>query len=111
MLSIENKVRQVPVGDRGAVPDGVLTATEPVLLKGLVAHWPVVAAGGMSIGHKGMIFASKALALTMVDLFESPELVQKVKDEFKERRGEAEYQAILPEGPPPLQQAADEAKR
>jgi hypothetical protein len=45
MLSIENKVRQVPVGDRGAVPDGVLTATEPVLLKGLVAHWPVVAAG------------------------------------------------------------------
>ena len=45
MLSIENKVRQVPVGDRGAVPDGVLKATEPVLLKGLVAHWPVVAAG------------------------------------------------------------------
>jgi len=45
MLSIENKVRQVPVGDRGAVPDGVLTATEPLLLKGLVAHWPVVAAG------------------------------------------------------------------
>jgi aminobenzoyl-glutamate utilization protein B len=32
-------------------------------------HWVVVASGGMSIGHKGMLFASKSLT-TMVDLFE-----------------------------------------
>jgi aminobenzoyl-glutamate utilization protein B len=33
--------------------------------------WPVVvASGGMSIGHKGMLFASKSLGTTMVDLFE-----------------------------------------
>jgi hypothetical protein len=45
MLSIETKVRQAPVSHHGAVPDGVLTAKEPVLLRGLVAHWPIVGAG------------------------------------------------------------------
>ena len=35
--------------------------------------WPVVATGGMSIGHKGMVYAAKALAATMVDLYENPE--------------------------------------
>jgi len=64
--------------------------------------WAVVACGGMSIGHKGMIYAAKALGMTMVDLFESPELVKEVKAEFIERKGDAEYKAILPEGPPPI---------
>lgn len=68
--------------------------------------WAVVACGGMSIGHKGMIYASKALGMTMVDLFKNPKLVQKVKDEFNERKGDAVYEAILPEGPPPLEEAA-----
>jgi len=35
----------------------------------------VVATGGISIGHKGMVYASKALAMTIVDLFENPELI------------------------------------
>jgi len=64
--------------------------------------WAVVACGGMSIGHKGMIHASKALAMTMVDLFENPSLVNEVKKEFKERKGDEVYKAILPEGPPPI---------
>ncbi|WP_420601432.1 hypothetical protein [Flagellimonas sp.] len=42
----------------------------------------------MSIGHKGMIYASKAMAMTMTDLFENPKLVTKVKEEFKTRKGE-----------------------
>lgn len=48
--------------------------------------WAVVAAGGMSIGHKGMAYAAKALSMTMVDLFTNPELVTNVKAEFKEKR-------------------------
>ncbi|MEJ7588938.1 MAG: amidohydrolase, partial [Ferruginibacter sp.] len=36
--------------------------------------WVVVACGGMSIGHKGMMFSAKALGITMVDLFENEEL-------------------------------------
>lgn len=64
--------------------------------------WAVVACGGMSIGHKGLIYAAKSLALTMIDLYKSPELVAKVKQEFKERKGDAVYTPILPEGPPPI---------
>ena len=64
--------------------------------------WAVVACGGMSIGHKGMVYASKAMAMTMVDLFENPKLVEKVKAEYKERKGDVVYKAIVPDGPPPI---------
>ncbi len=64
--------------------------------------WAVVACGGMSIGHKGMLYASKAMAMTMVDLFENPKMVEEVKAEYKERKGDYEYKAMIPEGPPPI---------
>jgi aminobenzoyl-glutamate utilization protein B len=64
--------------------------------------WAVVACGGMSIGHKGMIYASKAMSMTMLDLFENPELVAKVKAEYVERKGDEVYKAIIPDGPPPI---------
>lgn len=64
--------------------------------------WAVVACGGMSIGHKGMLFAAKALALTMVDLFENEDLRTEMRREFDERRGGAVYEAMLPPGPPPI---------
>lgn len=64
--------------------------------------WAVVACGGMSIGHKGMTYASKAMAMTMLDLFEDPTLLQNVKDEYKERKGDTVYEAIVPDGPPPI---------
>ncbi len=64
--------------------------------------WAVVACGGMSIGHKGMLHASKALALTMVDLYEDPKKVEAVKAEFKQRRGDHVYSGLIPDGPPPI---------
>ena len=64
--------------------------------------WAVVACGGMSIGHKGMLYASNAMAMTMLDLFENPKLVTKVKAEYKKRKGDEVYEAIIPEGPPPI---------
>nr|WP_298789368.1 amidohydrolase [uncultured Allomuricauda sp.] len=63
--------------------------------------WAVVACGGMSIGHKGMVYASKAMAMTMADLFENPKLVTKVKEEFKTRKGDEKYEAMI-DGPPPI---------
>ncbi|SHG35159.1 amidohydrolase [Flagellimonas flava] len=63
--------------------------------------WAVVACGGMSIGHKGMIYASKAMAMTMADLFENPKLVAKVKEEYKTRKGDEKYEAMI-DGPPPI---------
>ena len=64
--------------------------------------WAVVACGGMSIGHKGLIYASKAMSMTMLDLFENPDLVSKVKAEYVERKGSEVYTAIIPDGPPPI---------
>ncbi len=64
--------------------------------------WAVVACGGMSIGHKGLTYASKAMAMTMADLFENPDMITKVKAEYKKRKGDEVYKAIIPEGPPPI---------
>lgn len=64
--------------------------------------WAVVAAGGMSIGHKGMAYAAKALSMTMVDLFQNPELVEAVKADFKEHLGDYVYEGMIPAGPPPI---------
>jgi aminobenzoyl-glutamate utilization protein B len=64
--------------------------------------WAVVACGGMSIGHKGMLFATKALGMTMIDLFQDEKLLEGVKAEFKERKGDHEYKGLIPPGPPPV---------
>jgi aminobenzoyl-glutamate utilization protein B len=64
--------------------------------------WAVVACGGMSIGHKGMLHASKAMAMTMSDLFQDSKLVNKVKKEYQERKGDEVYEAMVPKGPPPV---------
>ena len=61
----------------------------------------------MSIGHKGMVYAAKALAMTMVDLYENPELREEVKKEFRERKGDYKYKAILPDGPPPISETSN----
>ena len=64
--------------------------------------WAVVACGGMSIGHKGMTYASKAMAMTMLDLFEDPQAIKEIKAEYAERKGDYVYEAMIPEGPPPI---------
>jgi aminobenzoyl-glutamate utilization protein B len=64
--------------------------------------WPVVATGGMSIGHKGMIYAAKALAATMVDLYENPERRKAIVKEFEEQTKGFEMKLYIPEGPPPV---------
>ncbi len=64
--------------------------------------WPVVATGGSSIGHKGMLYAAKAMAATMVDLYQQPDELAAIQKEFKEKTEGVEYHAYLPEGPPPI---------
>jgi len=64
--------------------------------------WSVVACGGMSIGHKGMLLAAKSLAMTMVDLFENEQLRKDVRAEFEQRRNGHVYKAYIPDGPAPI---------
>jgi len=78
----------------------LVTTTAP---KNTAWHgWSVVACGGMSIGHKGLVFSSKALAMTMVDLFENEQLRKDIRAEFEKRKGTQIYKAYIPDGPPPL---------
>ncbi len=80
---------------------GFTTAT---WVPGTPAHsWQATAAGGMSIGEKGMIVAARTLAMTMVDLFSEPELVAAAKAEYAERVGtDFRYVALVGDRPPPL---------
>jgi len=75
------------VGDVSwAVPTVALSAATWV--PGTAAHtWQAVAAGGTSIGAKGMMVAAKTMSLTTMDLFTDPSHIVKAKAEFDQRRG------------------------
>jgi aminobenzoyl-glutamate utilization protein B len=64
--------------------------------------WPVVATGAMSIGHKGMLYAAKALATTAVDLFENAAAREAIHAEFAKQTAGFVYKPWIPAGPPPL---------
>ena len=64
--------------------------------------WQAVAASGTTIGEKGMLVASKTLALTLVDLFSDPTHVREARAEFEEQRGSHAYSARIGDRPPPL---------
>lgn len=80
---------------------GLRTAT---WVPGTSAHtWQAVAAGGTSIGHKGMMLAANSMALTAVKLLQNPLLIEQAKQEWLERRGDDfNYQPLLGDRPPPL---------
>lgn len=64
--------------------------------------WPVVASSRMSIGHKGMMRASQALAATAVDLFADAAKLGAIKKEWAEKTKGVTYKWLIPDGPPPL---------
>lgn len=67
--------------------------------------WQNTALSGMSIGHKSLLFASKVIALSTIDLLTKPILLQKTKQEFESRIGNRTYQSPIPSGTkPPLSQ-------
>ena len=71
---------------------------------GTPAHsWQAVAAGGTSIGKKGMMVAAKTLTLTAIDIFSDKKLVDAAKAEFKEKRGaDFKYIPLLGDREPAL---------
>ena len=65
--------------------------------------WQAVAAGGMSIGHKGMKMAAQVLAQTAVDLIRDPSIIAAAQDELQQARGtDFKYRALLGDRQPPL---------
>ena len=113
-LGIDGKIRSLretlesPGG--GSTDVGDVSYNVPVVSlaattapKGVPWHsWSVVASSGMSIGHKGMLHAAKALGMTMVDIFKDSKLREDIKKEFDEKIGEYDYDPYLDPGPPPI---------
>ncbi len=91
------------VGDVSwAVPTAGMRAATWV--PGTGAHsWQAVAAGGMSIGKKGMMVAAKTIALTAIDIYKNPSVTDKAKQELNSSRGaDFVYKSLLGDRKPPL---------
>ena len=80
---------------------GFSTAT---WVPGTAAHsWQAVAAGGMSIGHKGTLMAAKVLTAAGKELYRNKRLRREARAELLRRRGpEFRYAALLGDREPPL---------
>ena len=80
---------------------GLGTAT---WVPGTSAHtWQAVAAGGTSIGEKGMLVAAKTLTLTAIDIFKDPSVTKAALEELTRRRGDDfVYEALVGDRNPPL---------
>jgi len=103
--------RYVPKGEGGSTDVGDVSWAVPTAgmraatwIPGTSAHsWQAVAAGGMSIGHKGMIVAAKTIAMTALDIFNNPSVCEAAKTELLQRRGKNfVYEALLGDRKPPL---------
>jgi aminobenzoyl-glutamate utilization protein B len=102
-FQLEQRYGSTDVGDVSwVVPTtSVRTAT---FVPGTPGHsWQAVAAGGMSIGFKGMNVASQALARTAAALYRDPKILQEARREFEALRGpNFKYRALVGERAPPL---------
>jgi aminobenzoyl-glutamate utilization protein B len=67
------------------------------LVPGTPLHsWQSTACNGMSIGRKGMLVAAKTLAISALDLFEDPKLLESAHADFERRRAGNPYQSRIP---------------
>ncbi|MEO5977740.1 MAG: amidohydrolase [Chryseolinea sp.] len=102
-FSIRSGIGSTDVGDVSwVVPTvGLGTAT---WVPGTSAHsWQAVASGATTIGYKGMMMAAKSIALTAMDLFDSPATIAAAWKELKTRRGENfKYEALVGDRKPAL---------
>jgi aminobenzoyl-glutamate utilization protein B len=102
-VSLDGFSGSTDVGDVSwVVPTvGLGTAT---WVPGTAAHsWQAVAAGGTSIGYKGMMVAAKTLATTAIEIFETPALIEDAWKELKAKRGDSfKYDALIGDRTPAL---------
>ena len=97
-------------GNSGSTDVGDVSYTLPTVglraatwVPGTAAHsWQAVAAGGTEIGTKGMLVASKTMALTAIDLMSNPVLLAKAMEEFIKSKGDYKYKALLGDIKPAL---------
>lgn len=68
------------------------------------AHsWGIVAAGGSSIGHKGMMYAAKVMSQAAIALYANPDRLQVVRQEFEQAKAAVPYVCPIPDDKQPPQ--------
>ncbi len=72
----------------------VTTACWPLAIPG--HSWAITASTGVSIGHKGMIHAAKAMAIAASDFYLDPALRAKARAEFEASTAGRPYQCPIP---------------
>lgn len=80
---------------------GLSTAT---WVPGTAAHsWQAVAAGGTTIGSRGMLVAAKTMAGSVIDAFSNPTVIEEAWKELKRRTGDNfVYEALIGDRKPAL---------
>ena len=66
-------------------------------------NWMVTACAGSSIGQKTLARASQITAASAIDLLTQPDILEKAREEWRERMGGKQYECLLPkEHKPPI---------
>lgn len=107
-LAINNFVAPLYTGDAfspGSTDVGDVSWQTPTVqvytacfTSGAPGHsWQNVSLAKSAIGHKGMLYAGKVLAMTAIELFENPEALKRAKEEFA-MRTKSGYLSPIPDG-------------
>jgi aminobenzoyl-glutamate utilization protein B len=102
-ISMQPGSASTDVGDVSwLVPTAQFTTATAV--PGTPGHsWQNVACANSTIGRKGMVLAAKTLALTALDLYDSPARIEAARKAFDEARAGKEYRSRIPaDAKPPL---------
>ena len=64
--------------------------------------WQIVAQSGMSIGHKGMLYAGKVIALAAQEFMTHPGRLKAAREEFERKIKVTPYESPIPDGVQPF---------
>lgn len=92
----ENGYGSTDVGDVQHIVPGVFFTTATYNIGAAGHSWQVTSCSGSSIGQKGMLLASKVMAVTGLKLLEDSTLVEAAKKEFAEAMKGRSYECPIP---------------
>ena len=98
-----------PIADRGVVLPGSSDVSDvswitpvgqimtPTWALGTPSHsWAATATGAMSIGHKAMMHAAKAMGIAAINAFIDPTIIHRARAEFEQSTGGKSYVCPIP---------------
>lgn len=71
-------------------------------------HWSSAVAPATPLGHKGVVVGAKAIAATVLDLLSAPELLERVRAQFKDDTKDITWTSLIPDDAvPPIEMNAE----